>query len=177
MVFDEISQKALTILQSIYSLGKINKKFIPLIKELETDSSFEGNLLPDYYPMIYEKTINTIIELSVLLRRGKETLESYGYNINKLVKYSNVGKNEGTKDHLSFAKSLSKIIHSKQLYLQVIDINGDIGYAYNVDRNCEFTGKLSVLTEEKDKTLSTYEIDLTKFCLNAMMINVKIANY
>lgn len=174
MQIDEITKKAIQIMQSIYSLGKISKKLIPLNKEFETGSPVEYFHVPDFYPIIYEDTICKVIELSILLRREKEYLESIGEKISKKVKYSNVGKNVVTNVDVAFDDALSKIIHSKQIYLQVKDIEGTIGFSYDTDRNCGFTGILRIVTEGNDKvTIFTIDIDLEKFCTDAMMINAK----
>lgn len=174
MKVDDIVKKALVIMQSIYSLGEINRKTIPLNKEFETNSPFEYFQLPDFYPVIYEDTICKIIELAVLLRREKEKLDRYGEKINTKVKYPNVGKNITTQKHVAFDDALSKIIHSKEIYLQVKDLAGVVGYSYDTDRNCEFTGQLRIVSVEKDgATTSKIDIDLEKFCVNVMMLNAK----
>ncbi|MGN0765289.1 MAG: hypothetical protein ACI4MO_02275 [Christensenellales bacterium] len=175
MEIDDVTKKSLQIMQALYSLGKINKKLIPLNKEFETNNLFEYFHIPDYYPIVYEDTICKIIELAVLLRRDKEKMDNYGEIINQKVKYSNIGKNIETKVDVAFDVALSKIIHSKNLYLLVKDSNGNLGYAYETDRNCEFTGILRIVAEEKDKTISTIDIDLEKLCVNAMMINARIS--
>ncbi|MGN0819082.1 MAG: hypothetical protein ACI4M6_01625 [Christensenellaceae bacterium] len=134
MEIDDITKKSLQIMQALYSLGKINKKLISLNKEFETNNPFEYFHIPDYYPIVYEDTICKIIELAVLLRREKEKMDNYGEKINQEVKYSNIEK----KVDVAFDVALSKIIHSKDLYLLVKDSNGNLGYAYETDRNCEF---------------------------------------
>lgn len=174
MRMNEIAKKAIFVLQSMYSLGNLNRKLVPLNKEFETDVAFEYFHLPDYYPEIYEDTICKIIELAVLLRREKECLEKYGDKINKKVKYSNVGKNVETNMDIAFDDALSKIIHAKNICLQVKDTEGVIDYTCYSDANCCFTGVLRITVEEKNHlTISTIDIDLEKFCIDALMINAR----
>lgn len=171
----EITKKALTILQAIYSMGNINKKVLPLNDEYKTDSPFEYFHMPDIYPIVYEDTICKIIELSILLRREKEFLDDCKENINTKVKFSNIGKYVNTNEDVSFSKSLSKIVHAKSIELQSKDKKDNIGYGYTIDRNCEFTGVLRIGVIEIDKSYSTIDINIEKFCINAMMLFAKVS--
>lgn len=165
-----VSSKALKLLQNITSLGKINKLLLPLNEEFKRDEPYEYFAIKDYCPHVYEETISLLIELSIMLRRESEQLEKYGKSINNKVKYSNIAKYISNTKDISFSDALSKIIHSDRIDLQMKDKSGNIGYGYEIDRNCEFTEFAMINGKEKDGTEYQALVDIKKLCINAFMI-------
>ena len=170
MQLNVISSKALKLLQNIKSLDKINKILLPLNEEFKTDDPYEYFSIKDYYPFVYEDAISVLIELSIMLRREAEQLEKYGESINKRVKYSNVAKYKFSNKDISFSDVLSKIIHSHKISFQMKDKNGDVGYGYEIDRNCSFTGMAVIEGKEKDGSDYQVIVDVEKLCVNAFMV-------
>lgn len=166
---DNISHKALRLLQNLFSLRDINKLILPLNNEYKPEEEYGYFATEDYYPIIYEESVSLVIEIAVLMRREAEQLDKYKESLNAKVKYSNVSKDiESCKD-ISFVDTLSKIVHSDDILLEVTDKNGNIGYSYELDRNCFFTGFALCKGTDKDKNSQTIKIDIKRFCINVFI--------
>lgn len=168
---DKISHKALRLLQNIFSLKEINKIILPLNKERQPEEEYGYFAIEDYYPIIYEESILLIIEIAVLMRREAEQLDKYNESLNAKVKYSNVSKDIQNVKDISFVDTLSKIVHSDDILLEVKDRNGNIGYSYELDRDCYFTGFALCKGTDKNNTPQTIKIDIKRFCINVFMFN------
>lgn len=170
MQLNIISSKALKLLQNIKSLEKINKILLPLNEDFKKDEPYEYFKIKDYYPHIYEESICLLIELSIMLRKKSELFEKYGMSIYKKVKYSNTAKYMLSNKDISFLEALSKIIHAYKIVFQMKDKHNSIGYGYEIDRNCSFTGKAIIEGKEKDGSVFQVLIDVEKICVNAFML-------
>ena len=166
---DNISYKALRLLQNIVSLKDINKLILPLNNEYKPEEEYSYFATEDYYPIIYEESVSLVIEIAVLMRREAEQLDKYKENLNTKVKYSNVSKDIGNGKDISFVDTLSKIVHSDDILLEVKDKNGNIGYSYELDRDCYFTGLALCKGTDKNNAPQTIKIDLKRFCINVFM--------
>ena len=166
---DSISHKALRLLQNIFSLKEINRLILPLNNEYKPEEEYSYFATEDYYPIIYEESVSLVIEIAVLMRREAEQLDKYKENLNTKVKYSNVSKDIGNGKDISFVDTLSKIVHSDDILLEVKDKNGNIGYRYELDRDCFFTGFALCKGTDKDKNPQTIKIDIKRFCINVFM--------
>ena len=166
---DNISHKALRLLQNIVSLKDINKLILPLNNEYKPEEEYSYFATEDYYPIIYEESVSLVIEIAVLMRREAEQLDKYKENLNTKVKYSNVSKDIGNGKDISFVDTLSKIVHSDDILLEVKDKNGNIGYSYELDRDCYFTGLALCKGTDKNNAPQTIKIDLKRFCINVFM--------
>lgn len=168
-----ISNKALRLLQNISSLGQLNRMLLPLNEEFKKENPYEYFAIRDYYPHLYEESINLLIELSVLLRRESESYDKYKMSINSKVKYSNVAKYIDGKKDISFSDVLSKIIHASKIDFQMKTKNGYIGYVYEIDRNSEFTGYALITGTEKEGTEYHALVDVKKLCINAFIVDAQ----
>ena len=166
---DNISHKALRLLQNIFSLKDINKLILPLNNEYKPDEEYSYFSTEDYYSIIYEESVSLIIEIAVLMRREAEQLDKYKENLNAKVKYSNVSKDIENGKDISFLNTLSKIVHSDDILLEVKDGHGNIGYSYELDRDCYFTGFALCKGTDKNNTPQTIKIDIKRFCINVFM--------
>ena len=166
-----ITTKSLKVLQNILSIGKLNKLLLPLNDEFKKESQYDYFVIEDYFPFLYEETINLVIELAVLLRRESEQLSEYGISINNKVKYSNVGKHMDNYVDVSFSDVLSKIIHCDDIKLQSINGSKNVLYGYEADKHCEFTGNAMIKGTKQDGTPYQIIIDIKKICINAFMVS------
>ena len=166
---DNISLKSLRLLQNIYSLKELNKKILPLNQEYDPKDEYGYFATEDYYPIIYEESVSLLVEIAVLMRREAEYLKKLGSNLHTKIKYINVAKDTQTNQDISFVDALSKIVHSEDILLQVKDTAGTIGYGYETDRNCSFTGVALSKGTDKNNNPQTIIIDITKFCVNVFM--------
>ena len=166
---DNISHKALRLLQNLFSLENINKLILPLNNEYKPEEEYSYFATEDYYPIIYEESVSLIIERAVLMRREAEQLDKYKESLNAKVKYSNVGKDIESSKDISFVDTLSKIVHSDDILLEVKNRNGNTGYGYNLDRDCYFTGYALCEGTDKNNTPQTIKIDIKHFCINVFM--------
>lgn len=124
---DNISHKALRLLQNLFSLKDINKLILPLNNEYKPEEEYSYFATEDYYPIIYEESVSLVIEIAVLMRREAEQLDKYKESLNAKVKYPNVSKDVESSKDISFVDTLSKIVHSDDILLEVKDKNGNIG--------------------------------------------------
>ena len=166
---DNISHKALRLLQNLFSLKDINKLILPLNNEYKPEEEYSYFAIEDYYPIIYEESVSLIIEIAVLMRREAEQLDKYKESLNAKVKYSNVSKDVQNGKDISFVDTLSKIVHSDDILLEVKDKNGNTGYSYELDRDCYFTGFALCKGTDKEKMPQTIKIDIKRFCINVFM--------
>ena len=166
---DNISHKALRLLQNIFSLKDINKLILPLNNEYKPEEEYGYFSTEDYYPIIYEESVSLIIEIAVLMRREAEQLDKYKESLNAKVKYSNISKDIDNDKDISFVDTLSKIVHSDDILIEVKDKNGIIGYSYELDRDCFFTGFALCKGTDKDKNPQTIKFDIKRFCINVFM--------
>ena len=166
---DNISHKALRLLQNLFSLKDINKLILPLNNEYKPEEEYSYFATEDYYPIIYEESVSLVIEIAVLMRREAEQLDKYKESLNAKVKYPNVSKDVESSKDISFVDTLSKIVHSDDILLEVKDKNGNIGYSYELDRYCFFTGFALCKGTDKDKNPQTIKIDIKRFCINVFM--------
>ena len=166
---DNISHKALRLLQNLFSLKDINKLILPLNNEYKPEEEYSYFATEDYYPIIYEESVSLVIEIAVLMRREAEQLDKYKESLNAKVKYPNVSKDVESSKDISFVDTLSKIVHSDDILLEVKDKNGNIGYSYELDRDCYFTGLALCKGTDKNNAPQTIKIDLKRFCINVFM--------
>lgn len=166
---DNISLKALRLLQNIFSLKEINKIILPLNNEYKPEEEYSHFETEDYYTVIHEEAIALIIEIAVLMRREAEKLKKHKENINAKVKYSNISKDIQNDKDISFVDTLSKIVHSDDILLEVKDKNGNKGYGYELDRDCYFTGFALCKGTDKNNIPQTIKIDIKRFCINVFM--------
>ena len=166
---DNISHKALRLLQNLFSLKDINKLILPLNNEYKPEEEYSYFATEDYYPIIYEESVSLVIEIAVLMRREAEQLDKYKESLNAKVKYPNVSKDVESSKDISFVDTLSKKVHSDDILLEVKDKNGNIGYSYELDRDCFFTGFALCKGTDKDKKPQTIRIDIKRFCINVFM--------
>ena len=122
----------------------------------------------------YEKYLldgNKLYKASLELRleQEKNQLDKYKESLNAKVKYSNVSKDVQNGKDISFVDTLSKIVHSDDILLEVKDKNGNTGYSYELDRDCYFTGFALCKGTDKEKMPQTIKIDIKRFCINVFM--------
>ena len=98
-----------------------------------------------------------------------EQLDKYNESLNAKVKYSNISKDMQNAKDISFVDTLSKIVHSNAILLEVKDKNENIGYGYKLDRDCYFTGYALCEGTDKNNTPQTIKIDIKRFCINVFM--------
>lgn len=103
------------------------------------------------------------------MRREAEQLDKYKESLNAKVKYSNVSKDVANNRDISFLNTLSKIVHSDDILLEVKDGHGNIGYSYELDRDCCFTGFALCKGTDKNNAPQTIKIDIKRFCVNVFM--------
>ena len=162
---DIISTKALRLLQNLCSLKEINKKLLPLNDEFKPSKEYEYFSIKDYFPYIYEESINLLIELSILMRREAEKEIKYGCSINSKVKYSSMASYE-SGGSISFYDILSKIIHAEEIEYEMKIGDKICGYGYSSDRNSHFSGNAIITGLDKSSKKYTAKIDVIKFCIN-----------
>lgn len=160
------NEKALRLLQNIYSFEKINKRILPLDEEFKPDEEYEYFKIKDYFSYVNEESVQKLIELSVFMRRKAEEERKYDSNINSLVKYSNIGQYLNGDGDIGFESSLSKIIHAEDIQFEYEDAQKIKSYGYEGDRNCKFTGFALVTGKKKDGSYYQAKIDVIKFCVN-----------
>lgn len=163
---DIITEKALRLLQNIYSFDRINKRILPLDEEFRPEEEYEYFKIKDYFEYVNEESIQILIELSVCMRRKAEEERKYGCNINSLVKYSNIGQYLDGTVSVDFESALSKIIHAENIQFEYEDTQKRISYGYDSDRNCRFTSFVLISGTQKDGREYQAKIDVIKFCVN-----------
>ena len=109
-----------------------------------------------------------------MLRRESEKLEKLGVSVNSSVKYVNVAKIKDTKKDVSFEEILSKIIHASRITFVMKEPNGKVGNTFAISRNSYFTNIATIRTTNKLGKDFLIDIDLKKFCINAMQIGSEL---
>ena len=69
---DLITEKALRLLQNIFSFEKINEKILPLEREFKLEEEYEYFEITNYFEFVNEKNIQKLIELAIFMRRESE---------------------------------------------------------------------------------------------------------
>lgn len=69
---DLITEKALRLLQNIFSFEKINEKILPLEREFKPKEEYEYFEITNYFEFVNEKNIQKLIELAIFMRRESE---------------------------------------------------------------------------------------------------------
>lgn len=169
-----IAQKTINLMKNLYSLKDINKTLKELSETKEILNPEHNLILPDYYVEIFEESFSLLIELSILLRRECEKLKKLGVSVNSSVKYVNVAKVKDTSKDISFEEILSKIIHASRLTFIMKEPNGRVGNAFAISRNSYFTNAATIRTIDKLGNDFLIDIDLKKFCINAMQIGSEL---
>ena len=166
---DIITEKALRLLQNIYSFDKINKRILPLDEEYKPDDEYEYFKIKDYFEYVNEESIQKLIELSVFMRRKAEEEKRYSCSINSLVKYSNIGQYLDGNKSIDFEEALSKIIHADNIQFEYGSHCGAKTYGYDSDRNSKYTGNVLISGTQKDGSQYQAKIDVIKFCVNVFL--------
>lgn len=167
---DLITEKALSLLQNIFSFEKINKKILPLEREFKPEEEYEYFEITNYFEFVNEENIQKLIELAIFMRRESEKNKNYNVAINNLVKYTTIGNYlNDTRASIDFDDALSKIIHANDIRFEYKNKNGEITYGHINNKNSKYTG--CVLIEGVKKDGNKYEaiIDVIKFCINVFM--------
>ena len=167
---DLITEKALRLLQNIFSFEKINKKILPLEREFKPEEEYEYFEITNYFEFVNEENIQKLIELAIFMRRESEKNKSYNVAINNLVKYTTIGNYlNDTRASIDFDDALSKIIHANDILFEYKSKNGVITYGYIVDKNSKYTGCVLIEGVKKDGNKYKAIINVIKFCINVFM--------
>ena len=166
---DFISEKALRILQNIYSFDKINRRLLPLDEEYRPEEEYNYFKIKDYFIYVNDENLQKLVELSVFMRKKAEEEKKYGNNINSLVKYSNIGNYTDASGPIDFESSLSKIIHADNIQFEYEDTQGIKSYGYDSDRNSKYTGFVLIEGIKRDGSNYQVKIDIIKFCINVFV--------
>jgi len=167
---DLITEKALRLLQNIFSFEKINKKILPLEREFKPEEEYEYFEITNYFEFVNEENIQKLIELAIFMRRESEKNKSYNVAINSLVKYTTIGNYfNDTTASIDFDDALSKIIHANNIQIEYKNKNGEITYGYIIDKNSKYTGYVLIEDVKKDGNKYKAIINVIKFCINAFM--------
>ena len=75
---------------------------------------------------------------------------------------------------VSFEEILSKIIHASRITFVMKEPNGKVGNAFSVSRNSFFTNIATIRTTDKFGKDFMIDVDLKKFCINAMQIGSEL---
>lgn len=166
---DIITEKALRLLQNMFSFDEINKRILPLDEDLKPEEEYEYFKIVDYFVYVNEENIQKLIELSVFMRRKSEELKNNGVSINSIVKYSNIGQYLDSKKCIDFEDALSKIIHADNIQFEYEGDYGFKSYGYDSDRNSKYTGNVLINGTKKDGSAYQAIIDVIKFCVNVFI--------
>ena len=166
---DIITEKALRLLQNMFSFDEINKRILPLDEEFKPEDDYDYFKIKDYFGHVNDNNIQILIELSVFMRRKAEEERKFKASSNALVKYSNIGQYLNKNECIDFEEALSKIIHADNIQFEFESKNGLKTYGYSSDRNSKYTGLVLIDGKKKDGNYYQAKIDVIKFCINVFV--------
>lgn len=67
---DIITEKALRLLQNIFSFDKINKRILPLDEEFKPEDGYDYFKIKNYFGYVNDNNIQILIELSVFMDKA-----------------------------------------------------------------------------------------------------------
>ena len=168
----ELVENSIKILQLIYSFKSFNKLMLNFEKEISDIAYLNNNadkyINTDHFSGFYEQIISLVVLCAI---RARRLIENNDIQVSKYIKYTSIGL-INSKNSISYENALSKIIHSKELF---VETEGDYkAYSYDVDKNnpkTKFTGKLVIHSTSKGGDDELISIDIEQFCLNNISLS------